>query len=460
VVWSLQIVSGSLVSPILAHLLGPSEFGILAAVIALHQVLTVVAVFGIDQALVQQRAEDDTDTVARRLITAGTAYATILTIALGLTIPWWGVLLGFEGYSSLLTAAVLWTAPGAAVQLMLALLLSQDRFRAFAMVSCLSAVGGQVFGIALLFTHGRSAGIYAWGGVISQCAGMLLGVVLTRPAVRGALDWQVTRRAVQLGLPITISGLFLFVLNAGDRVVIQRLLGPSEVGRYQVAYTVGYVVVIVIGLVGQAWMPRIVEIRDLARRLRLTARSRDELYRLLMPIVLGITLGAPVALRIVAPPSFMPDSLVVVVFLVALSAFPVAASGATGRLLIADRRARPLAVIAGVAAVVNVVLNFLLLPVMGIAGAALATLVAFGLQALLQRRAVPCFPRLPRTPPRVAGEVVVCVSLSFVSVWPPQNIPWNVLRFALALLCLAWFVLALRRARATNLLASETAVRA
>ena len=57
VVWSLQIVSGSLVSPVLAHLMGPAEFGQLASAIALHQVLIVLAVLGIDQALILQRAE-------------------------------------------------------------------------------------------------------------------------------------------------------------------------------------------------------------------------------------------------------------------------------------------------------------------------------------------------------------------------------------------------------------------
>ena len=69
VVWSLQIVSATLVSPVLAYLLGPSEFGQLASAIALHQVLIILAVLGLDEALVQQRAEDGDDRTARGLVT-------------------------------------------------------------------------------------------------------------------------------------------------------------------------------------------------------------------------------------------------------------------------------------------------------------------------------------------------------------------------------------------------------
>jgi O-antigen/teichoic acid export membrane protein len=447
VVWSLQIVSATLVSPVLAYLLGPSEFGQLASAIALHQVLIILAILGLDQALVQQRAEDGDDRTARGLVTVGTLLATGLTVVVGLTGPLWATALGFDGFSGLLVATVLWTAPGAAVQMMLALLLSQDRFRVFAAVSCLSAVGGQLFGIALLLGYDSSADVYAWGGVISQFAAMVIGFGYTRPALRGLLNWGAIRRAATLGVPLSISTLFMFVLNAGDRVIIQRLLGPEEVGRYQVAYTVGYVVVLLMGFCGQAWTPRIAAIADETARWQLVARSRDELYRLLVPVTIGITLAAPVALRVVAPSSFRPDSLVFVVFLVALSAFPVAASTASGKVLVTTRRTRPVAVIAGVAALVNVAVNIALLRYVGIAAAAGATVVAFALQAVLQRRAVPRFPDLPRTPTGLLAAVFAACVVSAASTFLPQTVEWNVARFAVALACLPWFWMQLKSAR-------------
>ncbi|MDD7966793.1 lipopolysaccharide biosynthesis protein [Actinomycetospora lemnae] len=446
-VWCLQVVGSTLVSPVLAHLLGPSDFGELSSAIALHQVLVIVAGLGIDQALVQQRAEDGDDRSARRLITIGTAFALLMTSVAAVTAPVWSTFLGFAGVSSLLVATLLWTVPAVAGQMMLALLLSQDRFRPFALVSLVAAVGGQVVGIGLLVGLARDAGVYAWGGVVSQFAAMALGIVLTRPAFRGVVDSALVRRTLALGLPLTLSMLSMFVLNMGDRVVIQRILGPAEVGRYQVAYIVGYVVVMLVGFTSQAWSPRIAGIADRARRWALLGRARDELYVLLAPVILGVTLAAPLLLRIVAPESFRPEGLVVVVFLVALSAYPFAASGASGRALVTERRTRPIAVLTGVAAVLNIAINIALLDRFGIVAAAGGTLVAFAIQALLQRRAVPGIAPLPRTPLPVLLGIVVVTAVSAASTQLPQTPTWNLVKFALAVACVPYFVLRLRRAQ-------------
>ena len=375
-------------------------------------------------------------------------FASIVTLIVGLTAPLWSAQLGFGRLSPLVVATVLWTAPGAGVQVMLALLLAQDRLRSFAVVSILSAVGGQVFGIALLLAVHRNASTYAWGGVISQFGAMGIGILLTRPVLSGLVDRPVASRAFKLGVSLALGGLAFFVLNAGDRIIIQRLLGSVEVGRYQVAYTVGYVVVLLLTFTSQAWAPRFAAARDEVHRVALLASSRDEVYRLLLPMILGVTLIAPVGLRIVAPSSFRPESLLIVVFLVALSAFPVAASGASGRALISRRRTRPLALATGVAAAANMALNFALVPVFGIAGSAAATVLACALMALLQARVVPSEPAWPRTPPTLWLAIALTGSAGAISVLLPQTPLWSGGRFVVAAaVCLPWFVLRLRTAR-------------
>jgi len=447
VVYSLQTLAAVVVSPVVAYALGPAEFGRLAAAIALHQLLIALAVVGLDQALVLQHREDGDDRSARGLVTVGIVLAVAVTLLTSLTAPLWSSWLGFGNVSTLLVVTLLWTAPQAGIQLMLALLLSQARLRAFTAVSALSAVGGQVFGLALLLVGSRTAATYAWGAVISQFAAVAIAIVVTRPALSGLRDVATASRAVRLGVPLALSGVAVFVLNAGDRIVIQRELGATEVGRYQVAYTVGYVVVLLLTFTSQAWAPYFASVRDEAQRALGLAAARDELYRLLVPVVLGMTLGAPVALRIVAPASYRPAGLLVVVFLVALSAFPVADTFATGRALVTARHARPLAVVAGIAALVNLGLNLVLVPVVGITGAALATLVTFGLQALVQRRMVPAAPPWPRTPPRLWWAIVAGCACSAVTVVLPQTLEWNGARLAVGVACLPWFLSRLRSAR-------------
>jgi O-antigen/teichoic acid export membrane protein len=447
VVWALQLIAGTVVSPVLAYALGPTEFGALASAIALHQVLSVLALLGLDQALVLQRADDPTGRTARGLVTVGIALSFGVTLILTATGGLWATTLGFDGFSPLVLAVILWTAPGAVVQAILALLVAEDRLRAFTWVSALSAVGGQLVGLLLLFFVHRDATTYAWGGVVSQFLAMFIGIALTRPLLRGLFDWPVAWRAIKLGAPLAIGGLGYFVLNAGDRIVIQRLIGPAEVGRYQVAYVVGYTVVLLLSFTSSAWLPRFAAVKDEAERWMLSAQSRDELYRLLIPVVFAVTLAAPVALRLVAPSSFDQETLLPVVFLVALSAYPVAAEGATARLLITLRRGKTVAGITLIAAAVNVGLNFLLVPVMGIAGAAAATVVAFLLVAILQRRALPRTPAWVGTPTRLLLAIAASVLLAAASMLLPQTDAWNIGKFVIAAACLPWFFVVLGRAR-------------
>jgi O-antigen/teichoic acid export membrane protein len=447
VVFSFQTLAATIVSPVLAHLIGPDEFGRLASAIALYQLLTVLCVLGLDQALVLQRAEDGDDRAARGLVTVGFAVTAAVVVVTALTAPLWGEALGFASSSSLLLVTFLWTGPGAAVQVMLSMLLSQDRLKVFTLVSGLSAVGGQVVGILLLVLVGRDATTYAWGGVVSQFAAMLIGIAVTRPRPRGLLELRTARRALRLGAPLAIGGLAVFVLNAGDRIIIQRLLGAGAVGRYQVAYTVGYVVVLLVGFVSQAWTPRFAAIRDRGERLALSGVARTELYHLLMPMIVGITLGAPFALRIFAPPSFAPETLTTVVFLVALSAFPVTASGASGRELITLRRGRSVAAVACLGAATNVGLNLVLVPRYGIEGSAAATVLAFTLAAAVQVRLLPRSQPWPQTPPRLWLAIAGCCLAAAATTQLPQTTGWILARLVLGLACLPWFLRRLQLAR-------------
>ncbi|GAA3337467.1 hypothetical protein GCM10017714_04630 [Curtobacterium pusillum] len=447
VVWSMQLVVSSLISPVLAHLMPPSEFGVLASAIALYQALVVLAVAGLDQASVLQRAEDDDDRRARGLLAVGMITASIVTVAALTTVPVWGDAAGFVGEHPLLLVAVLWTGPAAIVQISLAFLVAQDRIRVFAVTSLLSSIGGSIIGLVLLTVVHADATTYAWGGVVAQGVAMVIGIAATRPRFGGLFDRRTTARAFRLGIPIALGNLSYFVLNAGDRVVVQRLLGPDEVARYQIAYVVGSAVILLLSFTSQAWAPHFAALRDAVVRRRLAMHSRDELYRMLAPVLLAVTLVSPIALPILAPASYRVHELTIVVFIVAVTAFPVVASGATGRLLLVERRGVAVGVIAGIAGAVNISANLVLVPLFGIAGAAISTVFAYLVLAAMQQFALSDRREWRGPGARVVLPVAAALAVAAVSVFVPQDALWNWVRAAGVLACLPWFLRRLRAAR-------------
>lgn len=456
VVWSIPVVSAAVVSPVLAHLLPPSQFGLLASGIALHQVMIVLAVVGLDQVLILARAEAHSDTPARSYVAIGLALACATTSTAVGSAPWWSRELGFPGPAGIVLVTLAWTVPAAGLQLITVLLMSQDRLRAFAFLVVVSGVGAHTIGLGMVLATGsRTASTYALGYLTAMTAVLVAGLVLVRPRWRGLADMHLVRRGLGLGIPLSIGALAAHVLTAGDRLVIQRLLGPVEAGRYQIAYIIGYLGATVLHLTAGAWAPRIAAVRDEAQRWALLAHAREGLIKLMSPVILGLTLAAPLALTVVAPPSYRPEHLMPVVFFVALAGFPLLFCSVFERALVTLRRGRVLAVSAIVAATVNIGLNLAFVPIWGIVGSAAATLLAYALQAFIQRMALPRTVTLPGPRLVVVTGALVAVALSALSLLLPQTPAWNLARFSIAVVCLPWLFLELRRARSNGTVPGE-----
>jgi O-antigen/teichoic acid export membrane protein len=447
-VLSLQLVSATVVSPILAHVLPAAEFGHLASAIALHQMLVVLAVLGLDHALILLRTGPDGDRTARSIVAMGLVFATLLTGVAFVTEPLWGPALGFPELDPIVAIVIGWTPLASGVLMVSSLLLSQDRLRPFALVNVLASVGGQAVGLGVLLIGGyETAGAYAVGNLVTLAVTLPIGLLLVRPRFRGVVAAGLPRRALGLGLPLMVSNIAVFVLNASDRLVVLKILGPEEAGRYQIAYVVGNLAVLLLTMTVGAWLPRIVAVRHAPSRWRSISLARSGLLALMAPVILGVTLGAPVVLRIVAPPEYRPTDLLAVVFLVALAGFPVLLAIAWSWELKARLRTRGLAVCAVIAAVGNVALNIALVPHWGLEGAAAATVAAFAVEAAAIRVLLPREVAIPLPPLRLQLAAAAAIAASTASLWLPHSPTWDLARFALAVACLPWLLLAWRGAK-------------
>ena len=179
-------------------------------------------------------------------------------------------------------------------------------------------------------------------------------------------------------VPQQLSG---FILGLGDRVVIRHILGSAAVGRYSVAYNIGSLGFLILVFAMQVWLPRIYAMEDRGARSRLLASSRDMLNLLLIPVVIGLAAGAPVVLAIWVPRSFHPAQLTPIVAIVAICTFPFAQFLANLRALMSEGKTGRAAVATLVAAMVNIGLNIVMVPFLGITGSAIATVLSYALCA-------------------------------------------------------------------------------
>jgi O-antigen/teichoic acid export membrane protein len=437
--WAVQLGAAALFTPVSTRLLGPSRFGLVASSIAIMQVLVALASLSLHSAVQRAYAGPGGERAARRLITLALASSLLVFVLANATGPTWASALGLGQYPLAVRFAVTWASATAVTNATLGLLRSRDQLVGFATVSLLQSIFAEGLSLVLLLTLRRSAAEYVLGQLLAQGLAVAVGLGLTRPLPIRWRDLRVVADALRFAVPLVPMALAAFVLQASDRLVLQHDIGASAVARYAVAYNIGSIPILLLGVLDMVWMPRVFALGDLQVRDSVLMRSRDALYALLIPVVAGLGLGAPILLRLWAPASYRPDKLLLVTALVASSSIVVAGAKAHTRLLLAAGRTVPVAVATISAAVANLALNIALVPRIGIEGSALATMLSYavlqGSLAVAARRAR----RLQRTRPVLVIEVVAAVSVALAAAALPVNVPMLGIRLAIGLLCLAVF---------------------
>jgi O-antigen/teichoic acid export membrane protein len=453
--WAIQLLCAAALTPVITRLLGTGEFGVVASGNAIMQVLFVIAGFGLATAVQRQYERPGGRVDAARILTAAILLAALVTGLALATTGLWGGSLGLAGETSALRLAVVWAGSSAVTAVSLALLRSQDRLTGFALVSLMQSVVAEAASLVLIAGDRAGADDFLLGQVLAQVAALVLALLLAPPRPARLRDLPMIRSALRFSVPFVPAVLGTFVLSVADRLVVQAELGNVEVARYQVAYNVASVPMLLLSVLYSTWMPRFFALPEPTERAAVIAASRDVLYRLLVPLTVGFAIGAPLVLRWWAPPSYRLDSLNWVVLLVVVTAVPFAGQLASIQALTAAGRTADIAIATLVAAGANLALNFLLVPHLGLSGPALATLAAYALLAAIMsgrsRRLAPV-PAASRMLRVRLGVAMLAAGAAAAAPTMPG------VRAGLALVTAGWFVAilaSLRHAKGTPSLQTE-----
>ena len=441
---ALQVVLAAVMTPILTRLVGVGQFGQLALAIVVAQLLGVTLSFGLPFAAQRVFAGEDGDRRSRGVLAISVLLAVAASLVVVLAAPAWGPAAGLDRVLDARLAA-LWAGCYAPALTSLAMLRSRDKLRMAMFVAALQSVGAQAAGVLLLYLWAPTVTSYLCGLIIGQGAAALVGLLALTPNWSALAAIRRYGPTFQFGLPMVPQQLSGWVLGVGDRVVVSHVLGSAAVGRYSVAYNVGSLGFILLVFVNQAWMPRIYAVADRVARSRLLASSRDMMNLLLIPVVCGLAAGAPLVLGVWVPKSFHPAELAPIVAIVAICTFPFGQFLANLRALMSERRTGRAAVATLVAAAVNIGLNLVMVPFLGITGSAIATVLSYALCARLTRPTASSGLQVPGTSvllrTLIGGAIAVTLAIGVL----PTSPVWLAIRLAMGAGALFAFALLLRR---------------
>ncbi len=429
-----------LLLPIYTHYLSRGDFGIVSLASSVGLLLAITARLGLDAALLRMhhdhRGQARSDLYAS--VTGVTIVAAIALVVVGLL-----VLLLLPGEMRLAGLLALGIGLANSVQYLPSVWLrATDRSGSYLLLALVAFAAMAAVTLVLVVAAGT--------GAVGSLAGQLAGALVVAIAA-GALLWSMrpwrlrlryAREALAFGLPLlpqTVSG---WVLSVSDRWLLSLLLGLAAtdalaaIGVYSLGYQLGYVVALGAVSVNAAWLPVLYRIGDGPAG---GAFVRESTTLAVAAFTLGagaLAILAPDLVRLLAPAEWAAAADVTVVV-----AFASAAQGAG--LMVASglylrRRTRIMPVLTFAAAAANLALNLVLVPRIGIMGAAWATLAAYLVLAALTVYAAHREGVLHLDPRRVAivaAATVGAVVLARAALGEgPASLPGRLLIFLLAVL--------------------------
>ena len=397
--WLTLVVSragGLLTVPVYARLLGPDDYGRYELLVALIALLFSLLLLGMDFAVSvryfhQSPAERRADLASAVLVTSVVSLAAAAGIGLMSPVLASELLRDSSAIPPIVLAGI--GVPFNVVSGIWAVVFRlQFRPRAFFASTVVGTLTGSVFGVILvIWARVGLAGAVA-GVTASYVITALVGAYLVRESVsRSDISLQSTRSLLRLGLPLVPAGAALWVFALSDRLFVLAFAGVNQVGLYAAAARVSTILSLIQGGFNLGWTP-------IALRWGLR-RDRERFYEATVVSVaaiggagvIALSLGASLALSILAGPNYVSASPIMWMLagsVVYYALFYVVTIG-----LNLTRSSGRLAWATVIAAAANTALNILLIPAMGYAGAAAATLVAYAVACvagyLMAERAMP-----------------------------------------------------------------------
>jgi O-antigen/teichoic acid export membrane protein len=227
------------------------------------------------------------------------------------------------------------------------------------------------------------------GYVVGLLAAVIVGTLLlwrnAPELLRGSVSAVKRRLLVSYAAPLAVAGIIYVILGQIDYFVI-GLLGTAEgVGIYRVGYMLAANLLIVFTAISPVFKPLIAEVRRDDGRVQRQYRTATRwVAGLTLPLALTLSLGASAYLSLIFTPQYTAASLAVVILSVGYL-INVVCGGPDGALLQGLGYSRLVFVNTSLLLGVNAVGSVLLVPRLGITGAAIGTataLVVAGIAAI------------------------------------------------------------------------------
>lgn len=200
-------------------------------------------------------------------------------------------------------------------------------------------------------------------------------------------DWQLIRKHLEYGVPLTASSALTFVMDSSDRYLVKLYLGVAATGAYSVGYDLSkqtlWVIMSAISLASYPLVIRALEKEGHRAANKHLAANLIMLLAVSVPTAVGMSVLAPEIATLLVGNEYAEIASLLIPYIVIGALLSGLKSFYLDQSFQLAQKTRLQLWSVGIAALLNVGMNIILLPRIGLMGAAYSTLLSYGIVLII-----------------------------------------------------------------------------
>jgi len=432
-----------LLTPLYTHALPAEDLGIVATVYAYIAFLNVVYGYGMEGAYMKYVSTLETGN-RRQVFTVPLLAVGITSLFFSTALMLWSPSVARwihvpDALAGIVAQGALILFLDALTLIPFASLRMASQARTFAFIKVAGIFVNVLCNILFLFVF--RAGVE--GIFLSNIISAVLVLILLVPTILRGLSFSwpqgLLGALLKFGLPSVPAGIAGMMIQVINRPILESLSGKAAVGVFQANYRLGIFMMLLVSMFDFAWRPFFLQHANDPEARPLFARILTYVVLTLTAVLLSLSLFLEPVVRwhifagrsLIAAPYWVGLDIVPVILLAYL--FLGVYNNLIAGIYIEKKTAR-LPVVTFVAAAVNVLANYLLIPPYGLLGAAYATLASYVVMAAMMYVMVRNIYPVPYEWIRLAKITVAAVALYALARFVDAG-PWTIAWHTVLLLC-------------------------
>lgn len=360
-------------TPIFTRIMSTGEYGVYSVYQSWYMIINTIATLHLASGVYNNgllKYKNDRNDFTSSMLGLSGCTTFILFIVYLVRINYWNNLLGLSTPIMMAMFAELIFVPAYSFWA------AQQRFvykyRALIGVTLFISITSPVLGIITVMSAVNKAEARIFSYVFVQIIVGLSIYILTIIKSKRFYVGKYWKYALAFNLPLIPHYLSRNILNQSDRIMIQNMVGASEAGIYSIAYTISMMMSIVTTAINASYTPYTYQS---IKKNRITGLKKNTSILMIASCAICFCLIAfgPEVIRVIASPDYY-EARWIVPSVAAASHF-IFVTGFYGNVLFYYEKTKFIMIASMVAAMLNIGLNYITIPILGYIAAAYTTLI-------------------------------------------------------------------------------------